>query len=69
MDQISSQANARLNSVETVIERLNLGRTKVYEEISSGRLRSVLVGRRRLVSEAALADYINWLEQGGNDAA
>ncbi len=69
MDQLADRVNARLNSVETVIERLGVGRSKVYEELSSGRLRSVKVGRRRLVSEAALVDYINGLENGGPDAA
>ncbi|MEX7470590.1 excisionase family DNA-binding protein [Mycobacterium adipatum] len=69
MDGLTDQANARLNSVETVIKRLGIGRSKVYEELSSGHLRSVKVGRRRLVSEAAIVDYIAWLEDGGPDAA
>lgn len=69
MEKLGEQGNARLNSIETVIERLGLGRSKVYEELSSGRLRSVKVGRRRLISEAALVDYIEHLEHGGHDAA
>lgn len=69
MDRLADQANARLNNVETVIERLGLGRSKVYEELGSGRLRSVKVGRRRLVSESALIEYIERLENGGPDAA
>lgn len=69
MDRLADQVNARLNSVETVIERLGVGRSKVYEELGSGRLRSVKVGRRRLVSETALIDYIEQLESGGSDAA
>lgn len=69
MDGLADRANARLNSVEAVIERLGLGRSKVYEELSSGRLRSVKVGRRRLISESALIDYIELLESGGPDAA
>lgn len=68
MDKLADQVNARLNSVETVIERLGLGRSKVYEELGSGRLRSVKVGRRRLVSESALIEYIELLESGGDVA-
>ena len=69
MDNSTSRVNARLNSVEEVIQRVGLGRTKLYEEISSGRLRSIKVGSRRLISEAALHDYIASLESGGPDAA
>jgi len=36
----------------------SLGRTKLLEEIAAGRLRSVKVGRRRLISRAALEDYV-----------
>ncbi|MGO9386111.1 MAG: helix-turn-helix domain-containing protein [Mycobacterium sp.] len=61
----TTPAVARLNSVEDVMERLKLGRSKVYEELGSGRLRSIKVGRRRLVSEAAIVDFINHLEAGG----
>jgi excisionase family DNA binding protein len=56
---------ARLNSVEEVMNRLCLGRSKVYEVLANGQLRSVKVGRRRLISEAALVDFINHLEAGG----
>lgn len=38
--------------------RLGLGRTKVFELIRSGELRSFAVGTRRLVSESAIADFI-----------
>jgi excisionase family DNA binding protein len=57
---------ARLNSVEEIMGRLNLGRSKVYEVLTNGQLRSVKVGRRRLVSEAALIEFINYLEAGGS---
>ena len=69
MDQLAAHANARLNNIEAVVARLGLGRSKVYEELASGRLRSVKVGRRRLVSESALVEYIERLEAGGGDAA
>ena len=74
MADLAEAVNARLNSVEDVMGRLKLGRSKVYEEIGTGRLRSIKVGRRRLVSEAALVAFINQLEAGefagsGGDAA
>ena len=51
----------RLNSVKDVVARTTLSRSKVYEEMASGRLQSVKVGRRRLITEFALIDYIDSL--------
>jgi excisionase family DNA binding protein len=62
------QQVARLNSIESVMARLNLGRSMVYAKLGSGELRSVKVGRRRLVPESALIDFINQLEAGGDAA-
>jgi excisionase family DNA binding protein len=42
---------------------LSLSRSAIYEEIRSGRLRSVKRGRSRLISAAAIADYVALLEQ------
>ena len=56
---------ARLHDVEAVMKRLGLGRSKTFELIATGRLRSVKVGRRRLVSEAALVEFIESLDAGG----
>ena len=39
-------------------QTLGLGRTSVYAAMSSGRLRSVTVGRRRLVPDDAIDDFI-----------
>jgi excisionase family DNA binding protein len=71
----SAERVARLHSVEDVMGRLRLGRSKTYEVLGNGQLRSVKVGRRRLISEAAIVDFINRLEAGdvaltgGDDAA
>lgn len=43
--------------------RLGLGGTTVKREIAAGRLRSVLVGRRRLIPVDAIADYTARLAQ------
>jgi excisionase family DNA binding protein len=50
-----------LNSIKDVVGRTRLSRSKVYEELDSGRLKSVKVGRRRLITESQLIDYINSL--------
>ena len=42
---------------------LSMSRSAIYEEIRSGRLRSVKRGRNRLISAAAIADYVALLEQ------
>jgi excisionase family DNA binding protein len=54
----SPRAPDRLLSVDEAGATLNLGRSLVYQEIAAGRLRTLKVGRRRLVPAAAIADYI-----------
>ena len=53
--------NVCLNSVKDVVARTKLSRSTIYEELATGRLKSVKVGRRRLITEAALVDYIDHL--------
>lgn len=48
----------RLLSVDAASLTLGIGRTMLLGEISAGRLRSMKVGRRRLVPSAAIAEYI-----------
>jgi len=67
MPEQSTERIARLHHVESVMGRLGVGRSKVFELMASGELRSVKVGRRRLVSEAALTEFIESLDAG--DAA
>jgi len=50
-------------SVPEVMSSTGLSRQTVYREINSGRLRSFKVGKRRLVSPAALADWVRRLER------
>lgn len=58
MDQLVGQLEHRLLPLEDVMARLQVGRTKIYEFIASGQLRSTKVGKRRVVSEAALREFI-----------
>lgn len=60
-------APAQLHTVEEVMERLRVGRSTAFGLIASRQLRSVKVGRRRLVSEAAIVEFIENLD--GQDAA
>lgn len=54
----------RLLSVEAAGAALGIGRTLAFLEVRSGRLRSMKVGRRRLVASSAIADYIAAEEAG-----
>lgn len=52
--------------IPEVCERLNHGRTRIYELIRSGRLPSVVVGQRaRRVRESDLTRFIASLDDGG----
>ncbi len=44
--------------VDEVAQRLALGRTKTYDLLAAGELRSVCIGRTRRVSVAALEEFI-----------
>lgn len=48
----------RLLSVDEAAAALGLGRSLLYHELASGGLRSVKVGRRRLVPSSAIVAYI-----------
>ena len=50
--------------VDQAGRQLNLGRTVMYELIRSGRLRSVKIGRLRLIPASAVAEFIEALDQG-----
>ena len=55
--------NAQLHGEKVVLGRLSIGRSLYYELIGSGRLRSVKIGKRRLVPEQAICEYIAQLER------
>lgn len=55
--------NAQLHDEKATRLRLGgLGRSKLWELIGSGELRSVKIGKRRLVPEQAICEYIARLE-------
>ena len=58
--EVAPVANApdRLLSVDEAAAMLGLGRTATYGELQAGRLRSVKVGRRRLIPAEAVSAFI-----------
>lgn len=49
----------RLLSIDQAAKSLGLGRSSLYGELQAGRLRSVKVGRRRLIPSRAIAERID----------
>lgn len=47
--------------VDEAADAMRLSRSAIYELIRSGQLRTVKLGRRRLVPVQALAEYMNGL--------
>ena len=52
-----------LYRVAEAMALLSLSRSVLYEELRAGRLRSVHVGRTRLVPAAAITEYVALLER------
>ena len=67
MEVTANGPGARLNTVEDVMDRLCIGRSTAFELIGTRQLRSIKVGRRRLVSEAALVEFIERLDRGNTE--
>jgi excisionase family DNA binding protein len=55
--------NKELYRVTEAMALLSLSRSVIYEQLRSGRLRSVHVGRTRLIPATAIADYVALLER------
>ncbi|WP_079261990.1 helix-turn-helix domain-containing protein [Mycobacteroides abscessus] len=53
---------SQLLTESQVRQRIPVGHSKYYELIGSGQLRSVRIGRRRFVTESAVAEYIARLD-------
>jgi excisionase family DNA binding protein len=52
----------QLYRIRDAMAILSLGRSVIYEQIRSGRLRSVTQGRSRLIPASAIAEYVKLLE-------
>jgi excisionase family DNA binding protein len=54
--EAASGTPERLLDIPSAAAALGIGRTRLYAELDSGQLRSVKVGRRRLVPSSAIAE-------------
>ncbi|WP_460357713.1 helix-turn-helix domain-containing protein [Actinoallomurus acanthiterrae] len=59
----------QLFRVAEAMRVLSMSKTVIYEQIRSGRLRSVKQGRSRLIPESAIREYIALLEKEAEGAA
>ena len=55
-------AGKQLYRVREAMVVLSLGRSVIYEQMRSGRRRSVTQGRSRLIPASAIAEYVKLLE-------
>jgi excisionase family DNA binding protein len=53
------RAHQRATSIAEFCQRYRLGRTKVYEELKSGRLRARKIGKRSIITDD---DEEEWLQ-------
>lgn len=51
-----------LYSVPEVIEMAGIGRTRLYQELNSGRLKAVKIGKRTCITKAGLESWLSKLE-------
>jgi excisionase family DNA binding protein len=61
--------NKLLLTPEEAAEALSIGRTKVYELLGQGLLRSVRIGTCRRIPREALDEFVGGLADANNDAA
>jgi excisionase family DNA binding protein len=59
----------QLYRVAEAMRVLSMSKTVIYEQIRSGRLRSVKQGRSRLIPESAIREYIALLEREAEGTA
>jgi excisionase family DNA binding protein len=67
IDSLAAGADplAQLHNVESVMDRLSIRRSAVFSLIGNGELRSIKLGKRRLVSESALREFIERIDAPG----
>lgn len=50
--------------LKSFCEAFSIGRTKVYQEIREGKLKTLKVGRRTIITAQAADDWLNSLPSG-----
>jgi excisionase family DNA binding protein len=61
--QNTNDMDIRLVSVPEACDRLSIGSWKMYQQIGVGAIKTVKIGKRRLISTREIADYISAREQ------
>ena len=56
-----AKSKPRLFAIKQAIFELGIGRTAIYELIKNGKLKTVMIGRRRLVPAEAIEEFISGL--------
>jgi excisionase family DNA binding protein len=54
----SDRAKPRLLSIKQAVYELGISRTAVYELIAAHKIKTVKIGRRRLIPSEAIEDFI-----------
>lgn len=60
---LTSHPARQLYKVTDAMQILSISRSVIYEQLRSGRLRSVKQGTSRLIPAGAIADYVALLER------
>jgi excisionase family DNA binding protein len=68
-DPDAQNEDLQLYRVRDAMRLLKLSRTVIYEQLRTGRLRSVQQGRARLITAGAIRDYIKLLEDEAREEA
>ena len=59
----------QLYRVREAMRLLSMSRSVIYEQLRTGRLRSVKQGRARLIPASAITEYVSLLEREAQEAA
>lgn len=46
-------------SIEEALQLIHIGRTKLYEELNSGRLKAFKLGKRTLIKQASIEEWLD----------
>ncbi|RVW01316.1 helix-turn-helix domain-containing protein [Rhodococcus xishaensis] len=64
---MSNPTGASLHRLESAAQRLGVGRSTLYGLMNSGQLRSVKIGKSRLIPESAICELVAKLESEAAD--
>lgn len=63
---MSNEALPLAHNIDGAVQRVGIGRSKLYEEIRTGRLRTVKVGKRTLILEKDIERWLDALPSGAS---